>query len=77
MPELYGSLQETLQDPSFFYVSGSPYQLYPFLRGFVQDNYPTGPVSVLSRPVNVTTDDVVIVVPQELDDSRFAVFYQQ
>ncbi|TFL03946.1 hypothetical protein BDV98DRAFT_563301 [Pterulicium gracile] len=44
MPELYGSLQETLQDPSFFYVSGSPYQLYPFLRGFVQDNYPTGPL---------------------------------
>jgi hypothetical protein len=44
MPQLYESLRQSLSDPSFFYVTGSPYQLYPFLHSFIQDTYPHGPL---------------------------------
>jgi len=43
MPELYAKLKSSLK-PAFFYVSGSPFQLYPFLHDFVADNYPRGPI---------------------------------
>ncbi|KDR77320.1 hypothetical protein GALMADRAFT_66735 [Galerina marginata CBS 339.88] len=35
MPELYASLAKSLNDPQFVYVSGSPFQLYPFLKNFI------------------------------------------
>lgn len=44
MPELYSSLQTLLHDPAFFYVSASPYNLYPFLRQFREDYFPFGPI---------------------------------
>lgn len=44
MPELYASLKATLNSPQFLYLSGSPFQLYPMLREFVNANYPPGPI---------------------------------
>lgn len=46
MPELYASLSQSLNDPQFVYVSGSPFQLYPLLRDFIADSYPQarGPI---------------------------------
>ena len=43
MPELYAYLQSqvTVESP-FFYLSASPYNLYPFLRGFRDQYYPHG-----------------------------------
>ena len=43
MPELYSRIQELLTPMApFFYLSASPYNLYPFLRGFRDDYYPHG-----------------------------------
>lgn len=46
MPELYTHLQQTLStdqnSPPFFYLSASPYNLYPFLRHFLTKHYPHG-----------------------------------
>jgi len=41
MPELYASIQQTLT-PTWFYLSASPYNLYPFLRNFLHTHYPPG-----------------------------------
>lgn len=54
MPELYQSLATSLNRPAFFYVSGSPFQLYPFLHEFIETTYPQGPL-VLQ---NLTVFDV-------------------
>ncbi|KAI4848807.1 hypothetical protein E4T44_03718 [Aureobasidium sp. EXF-8845] len=42
MPELYTDLAKFLADPVFFYLSGSPYNLYPFLRDFRKKHFPDG-----------------------------------
>ena len=42
MPELYASVQETLDHPAWFYLSASPYNLYTFLRPFLHAHYPPG-----------------------------------
>ena len=45
MPELYAYLQSLIQETSpFFYLSASPYNLYPFLRDFRQRHYPPGTI---------------------------------
>ncbi len=43
MPELYSKISDllTLSAP-FFYLSASPYNLYPFLRNFRNAHYPHG-----------------------------------
>ncbi|KAI1916354.1 hypothetical protein LOZ66_003163 [Ophidiomyces ophidiicola] len=41
MPELYAYIQEKLL-PTWFYLSASPYNLYPFLRTFIQQYFPKG-----------------------------------
>ena len=43
MPELYKSLDSSL-NPAWFFLSASPYNLYPFLRQFLHTHYPRGPV---------------------------------
>lgn len=43
MPELYARLQSQLS-PNWFYLSASPYNLYPFLRKFLHTHYPRGPI---------------------------------
>ncbi|KAI1434019.1 hypothetical protein GGR50DRAFT_687909 [Xylaria sp. CBS 124048] len=43
MPELYGYLHSLIGNgSSWFYLSASPYNLYPFLRNFRQQYYPHG-----------------------------------
>ena len=42
MPELYAQIKKDLHNPPFWYLSASPYNLYPFLRQFREDNYPPG-----------------------------------
>lgn len=44
MPDLYKSLASSLDSPQFMYVSGSPFQLYPFLHDFINSTYPQGPL---------------------------------
>ena len=43
MPELYANLKQVI-NPTWFYLSASPYNLYPFLRSFLHDHYPHGPI---------------------------------
>jgi len=42
MPELYKHLVQKLDNPPFWYLSASPYNLYPFLREFREQYYPSG-----------------------------------
>ncbi|PSN74174.1 actin filament organization protein-like protein App1-like protein [Corynespora cassiicola Philippines] len=42
MPELYKHLVQKLDNPPFWYLSASPYNLYPFLREFRETYYPPG-----------------------------------
>ncbi|KAF2430498.1 hypothetical protein EJ08DRAFT_235588 [Tothia fuscella] len=42
MPELYKHIQSALDTPPFWYLSASPYNLYPFLRAFRESHYPPG-----------------------------------
>lgn len=43
MPELYARMRAILpRDSPFFYLSASPYNLYPFLRDFRDEFYPPG-----------------------------------
>ncbi|SMY28876.1 unnamed protein product [Zymoseptoria tritici ST99CH_1A5] len=44
MPDLYSSLSTLLSSPPFFYLSASPYPLYPFLRPFLSTHYPPGTI---------------------------------
>lgn len=42
MPELYKHIVTKLDNPPFWYLSASPYNLYSFLRGFRNTYYPPG-----------------------------------
>ena len=42
MPALYTTIQDMFANPAWFYLSASPYNLYPFLGSFLEDNYPGG-----------------------------------
>jgi phosphatidate phosphatase APP1 len=42
MPELYKHITQKLNNPPFWYLSASPYNLYPFLREFRETYYPRG-----------------------------------
>lgn len=42
MPEFYRHMRQTLNDPPFWYLSASPYNLYPFLHAFRDKYYPSG-----------------------------------
>ena len=44
MPEVYKHMHSFLQQPPWFYLSASPYNLYPFLRDFRNANYPQGTI---------------------------------
>lgn len=43
MPALYSHIAATLA-PTWFYLSASPYNLYPFLSTFIRAHYPLGPI---------------------------------
>lgn len=42
MPQLYSNIQSSLDKPVWFYLSASPYNLYPMLRSFTSEHYPRG-----------------------------------
>jgi len=44
MPELYAHLHTHLSDPTWFYLSASPYNLYSFLRDFRNRYFPAGTI---------------------------------
>lgn len=44
MPEFYKILNEQFENPAWFYLSASPYNLYPFLHQFINDKYPPGTI---------------------------------
>ncbi|KAJ7722126.1 hypothetical protein DFH07DRAFT_898046 [Mycena maculata] len=45
IPDLYKYIQSLITPASpFFYLSASPYNLYPFLRGFRDQHYPQGQI---------------------------------
>ncbi|KAL4930672.1 uncharacterized protein BDV17DRAFT_280624 [Aspergillus undulatus] len=41
MPQLYARIDRRFE-PTWFYLSASPYNLYPFLRGFLRDHFSPG-----------------------------------
>ncbi|KAL4900513.1 hypothetical protein BDW74DRAFT_170712 [Aspergillus multicolor] len=41
MPQLYSRIERWFE-PTWFYLSASPYNLYPFLRGFLRDHFIPG-----------------------------------
>ncbi|KAJ6515591.1 hypothetical protein C8R45DRAFT_213040 [Mycena sanguinolenta] len=64
MPDVYASLAKSLStgnaSPQFIYVSASPFQLYPFLRDFIDTTY-----SASSGPImlnNLTTTSLSAIV---------------
>jgi phosphatidate phosphatase APP1 len=51
MPELYARIVRAIGAPApFFYLSASPYNLYPFLKAFRDEHYPHG--TMLLREVS-------------------------
>ena len=42
MSELYKVIHAQFKNPAWFYLSASPYNLYPFLHKFIQDNFQPG-----------------------------------
>ncbi|KAL3478244.1 hypothetical protein BJX99DRAFT_245732 [Aspergillus californicus] len=43
MPQLYARI-ERLFEPTWFYLSASPYNLYPFLHGFLREHFSPGTI---------------------------------
>ncbi|KAK0205401.1 hypothetical protein DFS33DRAFT_1260185 [Desarmillaria ectypa] len=60
MPDLYASLAQTLNDPAFIYITGSPYQLFPFLRDFLKTSFPESRGPIFSQ--NLTLEDITQVI---------------
>ncbi|KAF3904964.1 hypothetical protein ABW20_dc0110691 [Dactylellina cionopaga] len=65
MPQLYSKLNGDLSNPAWFYLTGSPYQLYPSLRKFIFSQYPNGPMIVQ----NVTIADVQSIIDLITDEN--------
>ncbi|KAF5337653.1 hypothetical protein D9758_013013 [Tetrapyrgos nigripes] len=75
MPEVYASLARSLNSPQFIYVSGSPYQLYPFLRDFIDTTFSAsnGPLFL----TNVTVTDLnVLFQTLTADDGNATLVYK-
>lgn len=75
MPDLYASLTQTLNGPPFIYITGSPYQLFPFLRDFLKTSFPQSRGPIFSQ--NVTLEDVTQVIdvlsnPNDLLDYKLS-----
>ncbi|KAK0463293.1 hypothetical protein IW261DRAFT_1347935, partial [Armillaria novae-zelandiae] len=75
MPDLYASLTQTLNDPPFIYITGSPYQLFPFLCNFLMTSFPKSRGPIFSQ--NVILEDVAQVInvlsnPNDLLDYKLS-----
>ncbi|KAJ7682511.1 hypothetical protein DFH06DRAFT_296308 [Mycena polygramma] len=69
MPDVYKSLAASLNKPQFIYVSASPFQLYPFLRSFIDTTYAdaSGPIFLN----NLTTTNLSSIVDFAQNDGIF------
>lgn len=74
MPELYKSLAASLNKPPFFYVSGSPYQLYPFLREFVATEFADARGPIFLR--NFTLTDPTFLFDSFIGDGSSKLEYK-
>jgi phosphatidate phosphatase APP1 len=54
MPALYANLSASLNHPPFAFVTGSPFQLVQFLRGFLRTTYAAAPGPILARNLTLT-----------------------
>ncbi|KAG7095800.1 hypothetical protein E1B28_006500 [Marasmius oreades] len=72
MPELYKSLATSMNQPQFIYISGSPFQLYPFLRDFVDTTYPQGPLFLR----NLTITDLGLLLDSFSEDASTKLEYK-
>ncbi|KAF7291006.1 DUF2183 domain-containing protein [Mycena chlorophos] len=56
MPDVYASLAQSLNNPQFIYVSAGPFQLYPFLKSFIETTFApaNGPIMLN----NLTTTNI-------------------
>ncbi|KAF3090651.1 hypothetical protein TWF102_003972 [Orbilia oligospora] len=64
MPEFYSKLDGELGNPAWYYLTGSPYQLYPSLRKFIFEAYPKGPIITK----NLTVTDIPSIFQNLSDD---------
>ena len=53
MPGLYSSLSKSLSSPPFIYITGSPYQVYPFLNQFIDTSYPDAKGPIFAQNLTV------------------------
>ncbi|KIY62350.1 hypothetical protein CYLTODRAFT_494702 [Cylindrobasidium torrendii FP15055 ss-10] len=67
MPELYSSLVESLDDPNFIYITGSPYELYPNLHDFISTSFVDSRGPILTK--NLTVTNIAELASQIFDDS--------
>ncbi|KAF9024239.1 hypothetical protein BDZ89DRAFT_1069203 [Hymenopellis radicata] len=67
MPDLYATLAQTLDDPNFIYISGSPFQLYPFLRDFLETSFPETRGPIFGK--NLTLSDPAGILDLLFDDN--------
>ncbi|KAL9109653.1 MAG: hypothetical protein Q9227_005690 [Pyrenula ochraceoflavens] len=44
MSALYKTVDDLFKSPAYFYLSASPYNLYPFLHSFIHEHYPPGQI---------------------------------
>ncbi|KAJ7368601.1 hypothetical protein DFH08DRAFT_29640 [Mycena albidolilacea] len=69
MPDVFKSLAASLNSPQFIYVSASPFQLYPFLRDFIDTTYAasSGPIFLN----NLTTTSLTSIIDFAKNDGIF------
>jgi phosphatidate phosphatase APP1 len=60
MPDVFKSLAASLNSPQFIYVSASPFQLYPFLRDFIDTTYAASSGPIFLK--NLTTTSLTSII---------------
>jgi len=69
MPDVYKSLASSLNSPQFIYVSASPFQLYPFLRDFIDTTYAASSGPIMLN--NLTTTNLTSITDFAQSDGIF------
>lgn len=75
MPELYahlaGALAKSYTPPLFVYVSGSPFQLFPFLHGYIDSSFPKSRGPILLRELTRDVEDLIhFIEPGEVKEYK-------
>ncbi|KAJ6539626.1 hypothetical protein B0H19DRAFT_961534 [Mycena capillaripes] len=69
MPDVFKSLATSLNSPQFIYVSASPFQLYPFLRDFIDTTYAASKGPIMLK--NLTTTSLTSIIDFAQNDGIF------